>query len=86
LLAFAYLNSTSNYFFLVYAGSLLSAWIALFMTSGLFKDALCRFILEDAFPSLISVSLFFNLGYFFGSHYKELLSKLKKYDLDLLIF
>lgn len=54
---------------------------ALFMTSGLGKMPFYTFILRDAFACLISTSVLFNLGYYFGIHYKKLLHWLKTYDL-----
>ncbi len=44
----------------------------------------CAFILRDDFACLISVSVFFNLGYYFEIHYNKLLHWIKTYDLTAL--
>jgi len=54
---------------------------ALFITSGIGKMAFHKFILRDAIGCLISVSVLFNLGYFFGSHYKTIIHYIKTYDI-----
>jgi len=53
---------------------------ALFMTSGLGKMPFLTFILRDGFACLISSSVLFSLGYYFGTNYQLVIHYIKTYN------
>lgn len=54
---------------------------ALFLTSGMGKMPFPLFVLRDGIASFISVSVLFNLGYYFAVHYKKVVGFMETYDL-----
>ncbi len=54
---------------------------ALFMTAGLGKMPFPIFVMRDSLACFISVTLLFNLGTFFGIHYKKVIHFIETYDM-----
>lgn len=59
---------------------------SLFLSSGFIRMPFLHYLLRDGIACLISTSVFFYLGYYFGQNKDLLLLYIKRYKIGLLVF
>lgn len=59
---------------------------ALFMSTGFIRMSFPSFILRDSIGCFFSTATVFSLGYFFGSHYQQIVEIFKMYQMIFLGF